>query len=63
MVQTTRLSDGRRKVTSICEVTGFEKDNIKLKDGKLADIAPTILKIMGIDKPQEMTGINLMEDN
>ena len=38
-------------------------DNIKLKDGKLADIAPTILKIMGIDKPQEMTGINLMEDN
>ena len=24
-------------------------DNIKLKDGKLADIAPTILKIMEID--------------
>lgn len=27
-----------------------------LKDGKLADIAPTILKIMGIDMPKEMTG-------
>lgn len=32
VVQTTRLSDGRRKITSICEVTGFEKDNIKLKE-------------------------------
>ncbi len=28
----------------------------KIKDGKLADIAPTILKIMGIDIPQEMNG-------
>ena len=31
VVQTSRLSDGRRKITSICEVTGFEKDNIKVK--------------------------------
>lgn len=30
--------------------------NITLKDGSLADIAPTILKIMGIAKPLEMTG-------
>ena len=29
---------------------------IVVKDGKLADIAPTILKIMGIDVPQEMSG-------
>ncbi|MDA3813790.1 MAG: 2,3-bisphosphoglycerate-independent phosphoglycerate mutase [Candidatus Cloacimonetes bacterium] len=28
----------------------------KVADGKLADIAPTILKIMGIPKPDEMTG-------
>ncbi|MGM0649714.1 MAG: 2,3-bisphosphoglycerate-independent phosphoglycerate mutase [Bacteroidota bacterium] len=28
----------------------------KVKDGRLADVAPTILKIMGIDKPDEMTG-------
>ena len=32
VIQITRLSDGRRKVTSICEVTGFEKENIKLKE-------------------------------
>ena len=28
----------------------------KIEDGKLGDIAPTILKIMGVDIPKEMTG-------
>ena len=28
----------------------------KIKDGKLADLAPTILKLMGITTPKEMTG-------
>lgn len=32
VVQTTRLSDGRRKITNISEVVGFEKENIKLKE-------------------------------
>ena len=32
VIQITRLSDGRRKITSICEVAGFEKENIKLKE-------------------------------
>ena len=32
--------------------TGFDK----IKDGKLGDIAPTILKIMGVETPKEMTG-------
>ena len=30
--------------------------NYKVKNGKLSDIAPTILKIMKIDIPKEMTG-------
>lgn len=36
----------------------FISNEIKpiLKNGKLGDIAPTILKLMGIEKPQEMTG-------
>ena len=32
------------------------KDELKLKDGKLGDIAPTILSLMNIDIPSEMTG-------
>lgn len=32
-------------------------DQIKqVKNGKLADVAPTVLKLMGIPQPQEMTG-------
>ena len=31
-----------------------------VKDGKLGDIAPTILKLMGIAKPGEMTGLELI---
>ena len=35
--------------------------NFKLKEnGKLADLAPTILDIMGIEKPEEMTGESLL---
>ena len=30
------------------------------KNGKLGDIAPTILTLMGIDIPQEMTGQTLL---
>ena len=32
VVNVSRLSDGRRKVTSICEVDGFDKDTIALKE-------------------------------
>lgn len=40
-----------------------QKDLFKktIKDtGKLADVAPTILKLLGIKKPKEMTGKNLL---
>ena len=33
----------------------------KLKEGRLADLAPTMLDLMGIDKPEEMTGESLIE--
>ena len=32
VVNVERLADGKRKVTSICEVVGFDKDTIKLKE-------------------------------
>jgi len=28
----------------------------RLRSGKLADVAPTLLKIMGAQRPKEMTG-------
>lgn len=34
----------------------------KLKDGKLGDLAPTILKLMGIAAPKQMTGDVLLQD-
>jgi 2,3-bisphosphoglycerate-independent phosphoglycerate mutase len=32
-----------------------------LKDGKLSDIAPTVLELMGLPRPKEMTGTSLLE--
>ena len=38
-----------------------DKEQIKLrKNGILADVAPTILELMGIPKPKEMTGKSLL---
>ena len=35
--------------------------NVKLRDGKLCDIAPTMLDLMGLKQPAEMTGETLIE--
>jgi 2,3-bisphosphoglycerate-independent phosphoglycerate mutase len=34
----------------------IDKDVQQVKDGKLGDIAPTILKMIGVDIPEEMSG-------
>ncbi len=34
--------------------------DVKLRDGRLADIAPTMLDLMGLEKPVEMTGESLI---
>lgn len=34
--------------------------NKPLKDGKLGDLAPTILALMGVAQPKEMTGVSLL---
>jgi len=38
-----------------------KKKNIKLKNGSLSDVAPTILSILGKEKPKLMTGKNLLD--
>ena len=40
-----------------CCVVGAD---VKLRDGRLADLAPTMLELMGLDKPEEMTGESLI---
>ena len=34
--------------------------DVKLREGRLADISPTLLDIMGLDKPEEMSGSSLI---
>jgi 2,3-bisphosphoglycerate-independent phosphoglycerate mutase len=34
----------------------------RLRDGRLADLAPTLLELMGVARPVEMDGISLMRD-
>ncbi len=36
--------------------------DVKLKNGRLADLAPTMLALMGIEKPEKMTGESLIAD-
>ena len=35
-------------------------DGARLRDGRLADLAPTLLDLMGLPKPDEMTGESLI---
>ena len=35
-------------------------DGTTLRDGRLADLAPTLLELMGQDQPAEMTGVSLL---
>ena len=39
-----------------------ENKNARVKDGVLADVAPSILHIMGLEQPSDMTGNDLIED-
>ena len=39
-----------------------DRTNVKLKDGILADVAPTLLSVMGLEIPAEMTGKVLIEE-
>ncbi len=38
-----------------------ERKNVSLRKGGLSDVAPTILDLMGIEKPAEMTGKTLIK--
>jgi 2,3-bisphosphoglycerate-independent phosphoglycerate mutase len=42
-----------------CIILGYK--NFTLRNGKLSDIAPTVLNLMGIEVPEEMSG-NILID-
>lgn len=39
------------------------KEGLTLKEGKLSDIAPTLLELIKLEKPKEMTGTSLINNN
>jgi 2,3-bisphosphoglycerate-independent phosphoglycerate mutase len=43
-----------------CILVDDTRTGVALKDGALCDIAPTILEIMGLAQPAEMTGVSLL---
>jgi 2,3-bisphosphoglycerate-independent phosphoglycerate mutase len=45
-----------RRVPLVLVGPGYNPENSTLREGRLADVAPTVLKIMGIAQPEEMTG-------
>jgi len=47
--------------TNLVPLTIVGMENVKLKQGILADLAPTMLDIIGLAKPEEMTGKSLIE--
>lgn len=39
-----------------------DNNSARVKNGRLADVAPSLLHIMGLEQPEAMTGENLIED-
>lgn len=47
-----------------CILVDNKRMNVKLRDdGRLSDLAPTLLDILGLEKPSEMTGTSLIIHN
>jgi 2,3-bisphosphoglycerate-independent phosphoglycerate mutase len=43
-----------------CLYIAPDSDQLKMADGILADIAPTLLEMLGLPKPSAMTGSSLL---
>ena len=43
-----------------CIYVAADADQMKVSDGILADVAPTLLAMMGVAQPAEMTGHSLV---
>lgn len=46
--------------TNVVPLIGIGLGDKKLREGRLADLAPTMLELLGLEKPAEMTGESLL---
>ncbi len=61
--QMTDYTDGgafTAHTTNVVPLVLIGENSVDLKPGRLADLAPTMLDLMGIEKPNEMTGESLV---
>ncbi len=47
--------------TNVVPLIGIGIGDRQLKEGRLADLAPTMLELLGLEKPEEMTGESLIK--
>lgn len=47
--------------TNVVPLILIGRGDVKLKEGRLADLAPTMIDMMGMKQPEEMTGESLLE--
>jgi len=47
--------------TNVVPLIGIGLGDRQLKEGRLADLAPTMLELLGLEKPAEMTGESLLK--
>ena len=52
--------DKKKKEKEVITFYVTDDKNATVKDGILADVAPSILKIMGLEAPADMTGTSLI---
>lgn len=46
-----------------CFLLSSEPMEVDLKEGKLGDVAPTLLELLGVKQPAAMTGVSLLTDH
>ena len=63
MIDTTTGKPHTAHTTNLVHIFyyGADKDSVKLNGGILADVSPTLLDMLGLEKPEEMTGTSLLQ--
>lgn len=65
-IETLYTKEGKPHVAHTTNLVPFvvldpQNRTIALRDGRLGDVAPTVLSVLGLEQPEEMTGAPLIE--